>query len=410
MKLPFNLSLTRRNTSPSLTKKAISLTWARIQDNVVYDVANSPFVYIKQGYKENPLVYSAVEAITKRSKKAKFKLFDITNRTAKKEVPSHPILDLLQRPSVISSKAMFLENCVGYRELTGECFMLKIRPGSGANATRTTQLTTFSPEYIKIVQDKTTGLPVQFEYNDMKIKQTIPAADMIYWRTWDPEGGIRGLSPLIAGRKVLVHSNNAYKANMKLTQNMGPSGILAYPDTYDQTQIDQTQQKYKEKYGGPENYGKIMFANADVKWIQTGFKAEDMQLVQGQLMSLRDICNIYGFSSQILNDPENKTYNNMQEAKRDIILNAVLPVLQEFVDILNLQLIPEFEKADGAKYELEIDRTCFEELRDDQLKQAQTAAEMWWATVNEKRRICGLEALNTPEGDEIYVPANLKGQ
>jgi HK97 family phage portal protein len=416
MKLPFlNVELTnpfkRANSMDDMYKKAMAaagIQYAMIQNNQVYTIGNNPTSYIKEGYKQNAVVYSAVEAVAKSAKRVHYKLFEVSNRNEKIEIDDHDILDLLHRPSPLYSKGTFTEQQVIYWLLTGEVFLVKVKPDIGDNKNVPTQLVSYSPQYIKVMQNPDTGLPQTYLFDNNKKKILIDADDMIYWRKLDPEGGVRGMSPLMAARKVIVHSNNGYEANMKLTQNMGPSGILSYPSDYDETQLDQLQKKYQDKYAGSKNYGKMMFttAGADLKWIPTGFKAEDLQLVEGQRMSMRDICNIYGFSSQILNDPENKTYNNMNDARKSLILNAVLPVLKEFIDVLNSQLIPDFEKRDGKKYELEVDKQSWEEIKEDLLVQAQTAAICWWLTTNEKRMMMGYEALDIPEGNDLYVPAN----
>jgi|GEM_PF-1319203 len=408
MKIPFtDIELFSRK---GLTTKGLSggIQWAMVQNNQVYTIGNNPTSYIKQGYKENALVYAAVSTIASACRRAHFKLFDVRNRNQKTEVTAHPLLDMLNRPNPMQSKATFIDGCITYYLLTGECFMVKLSPGLGSNKDITQNLITYSPQYIKVTQDPNSGLPAGYLFDNNRRKIEIPADDMIFWKRTDPEGSIRGMSPLMAARRVIVHSNNAYEANMKLTQNMGPSGILAYPADYDDTQLDQLQKKYESKYGGPKNYGKTMFTTGDVKWIATGFKAEDLQLVEGQRMSLRDLCNIYNISSQLLNDPENKTYNNMQDARRALILNAVLPLMKEFCDVLNSYLLPEFEKRDGTRYELEVDKHCWEEIWDDLQVQANTAAQAWWLTLNERRQLMGFDALDIPQGSNVFIPNNIR--
>jgi hypothetical protein len=40
--------------------------------------------------------------------------------------------------------------------------------------------------------------------------------------------------------------------------------------------------------------------------------------------------------------------------------------------------------------------------------QAQTAAQAWWLTLNERRQLMGFDALDIPQGNDVFIPANLK--
>jgi HK97 family phage portal protein len=395
-----------------LATKGASISYAYVQEGAIYNIGDDPRSYIRDGYRKNPNVYAVIEMIARTAAKAHYKLFDVTNPANKVELTQHPILDLLHRPNPYQGRAEFIENVFGYKLLTGECFIPKIRVQVGLNKGRVVQLITVPPQFVSISLNESTGLPNSFNYVNGRYSEQILPDDLIFTKYWNPDGTVRGVSPLAAARKVVAQSNDAYEASMKLIKNLGPTGILTITDEniqYDQTQLDALQKKYEEKYGGPANYGKILITGGKMNWITTGAKAEDLGLWEGQKASMRDICNVYGISSQLLNDPDNKTYSNMQEARKSLITNCVLPELHLFIDSLNRNLVPEFEKLDGHRYCLEVDKQHFEEIREDEESKVNLLAQAWWMTLNEKRKALGLGEVNVPEGNQMFIPNNLIG-
>ncbi len=395
-----------------LRKKSASISYAYVQEGAIYNIGDDPRSYIRDGYRRNPNVYAAIEMIARTASKAHYRLFNISVPGIKTEVLRHPVLDLLHRPNPYQGQAEFIENVFGYKLLTGECFIPKIRVQAGQNKGRIIQLITVPPQFVSISLDSSTGLPDSFNYVNGRYKETIAPEDIIFTKYWNPDGTIRGVSPLAAARMVIAQSNDAYEASMKLIKNLGPTGILAVSDDnnqYDQTQLDRIQRQYEEKYGGPANYGKIIITGGKMSWITTGAKAEDLGLWEGQKMNMRDICNVYGISSQLLNDSENKTYSNMQEARKALITNCVLPELHLFVACLNRDLIPEFEKLDNSRYILEIDVQHFSEIREDEESRINLLSQAWWMTLNEKRKATGLGEVDVPEGNQFFIPNNLTG-
>ncbi|MGP8216739.1 MAG: phage portal protein [Bacteroidia bacterium] len=393
--------------------KGASISYAYVQEGAIYNIGDDPRSYIRDGYRKNPNVYAVIEMIARTAAKAHYKLFDITNPANKVEITQHPLLDLLHRPNPYQGRAEFIENVFGYKLLTGECFIPKIRVQLGMNKGRVIQLITVPPQFVSVSLDESTGLPKSFNYVNGRYSEQILPGDLIFTKYWNPDGTVRGVSPLAAARKVITQSNDGYEASMKLIKNLGPTGILSVSGDngreYDQTQLDALQKKYEEKYGGLANYGKILMSGGNMSWITTGAKAEDLGLWEGQKMNMRDICNVYGISSQLLNDPDNKTYNNMNEARKALITNCVLPELHLFVDSLNRDLVPEFEKIDGHRYCLEIDKQHFQEIREDEESRVNLLAQAWWMTLNEKRKALGLGEIDVPEGNQMFIPNNLVG-
>jgi len=163
------------------------------------------------------------------------------------------------------------------------------------------------------------------------------------------------------------------------------------------------QEKLEEKYGGSYNYGKWVVTASDVKWTEMGLNAVDLQILEMEQADLRHICNIYGVQSQLLNDPENKTYNNQQDARKALMLNVVLPELNMLRDELNRWWIPGF----GENLYFDYDIQAIPELQEDLDKLVDHLTSAWWVTGNEKRSAMGYDESDDPLMDQFLIPAGL---
>src|SRR5699024_653100 len=128
-----------------------------------------------------------------------------------------------------------------------------------------------------------------------------------------------------AARGIVTQSNDTYKANSRALQNMGAEGMLSNEDETDLTdqQISQLQKDLKARGAGPENFKKILVNTAKWRWVRFGISPVDLNIIESMKMSLRDLCNVYGISSELLNDPDNKTNSNKKESRRALYYERV---------------------------------------------------------------------------------------
>ena len=386
------------------------IAYAVNQGAILYMIGDTPRNYIKEGYLKNPNLYSLINLMVGAFVRGHIEMYDVTDRDNPIDIDEHPLLDLLRRPNPLMDKKAFYEACFVSRNITGEVFIYKNRVPAGVNKGKVLQLVVLPAQYMEIKQGSD-GMPIEYRYSPgLNQEVSYDPNDIIYIKTYNPENGIRGVSPLVAGREVLAHDNDIITANRKLTMNMGPTGILTIgvpgESDYDQEQLDQFKAKWRQTYQGKHNSGDIYVTSEKTSWVPTGLKADDLGIFEASNLTARQLCNLYGVSSQLLNDPENKTYNNMHDARKSLISNVIIPQWHLFLSALNHGLVSEFEKIDNKKYELKLNRQGYEELRDEELEHVQSLSAAWWLSVNEKRKIMGYPPIANDQGDDIYVPIN----
>lgn len=393
--------------------------------------------FIDKGYTYNPYVYSIINLITKSISSTPFILYEVkdeksfrrykaatsANSTnianahlyktkALEEISEHRILEILKQPNPQQGQTEFIENALGFKLLTGNAFIYGASAENGINAGKMQQLYVLPSQYMAIKPSQTQNDVEGYEL-ELGVKIPYKKEEIIHLKYWNPNWStdgshLYGLSPLAAANRVLQKSNDNYTSAVKLLQNTGAIGILMAEDGFGWTeeQIQNIEGKYYEKFGGATNRGKVFVTNQKFQWQQIGMNAVDLDLANAQKMDLRDLCNIYGIQSQLLNDPENKTYANLAEARKSLIINRALPELYSLRDELNRTLVQQW--SDGKKLYLDVDLQAIPEMQQDMLTLVQQLSQMWWVTGNEKRTATNYDVdNNTPELNQYMIPGGM---
>lgn len=332
----------------------------------------------------------------------------------------HPLLALLNTaPNEYMTASEFKYACVLYRLITGNTFVY----GFGANSTLGMQdnIKKFielhvlpSAEVIpKSGNDQFS--PVSAYELRFAPGKDVPASDVCHSRYFNPNfewpgnPHIIGQSPLQAASKVVLRSNSAYTASTTAFQNGGLAGILfednngTGPIMSDEDRKE-LQKHIDQKVSGAQNFKTILAANTKMGWLKIGESPVDLGIIESLNMDLRTLCNVFHVNSALFNDPENKTYNNMSEARKALITDAVLPEIYALRDVFNKWLVPGYQQKGETLY-LDVDTSVFAELAKDTKTLSEWLSGAWWLTVNEKRKQMDYDEVEN--GDTMLVPTSL---
>lgn len=400
--------------------------------------SDSPQGYIDNGYMLNADVYAIIKRISKTAASCPFILHEVKSKSeaakyqamsrmgnqkthelnkirnkAFTQVTDTPVMNVLDNPNPDQSGYEFWENYLGFKLLLGNGYIYGAGPEAGNNAKQFQELYILPAHLMQIVSG---GVMQPVEGYKMMYRGStveLPADRVMHGKNWTPDysgpaSHLYGLSPLRAASQVLGMSNDAVTASAKMFTNMGAQGVLYLDSGGAQLTKEQQQaltDSYNDKYGGPNKAGTPIITSAKMGWQQIGMSPVDLNIIESQKMSQRQLCNIYGMSSSLLNDPDNKTFNNMEQAKKELITNAVLPELVSLRDDLNRWLLPAYNKT--GKLYLDFDIGVFPEMAEDLGTMATTLSKCYWLTTNEKRQSYGMEVLPDPLLDKILIPNNL---
>lgn len=414
----------------------------RYVGNSVTFLDNRTEEYIEKGYLYNSYVYSVINLITKAAVRVPWVLYEVKDEKALRRYKSyqprdvtrehsqalhyrskaleeitddfHQIYQTWDRPNTLQGQAEFLEQVLGFKLLAGNSYVHGVGPTSGANGGQFHELWPLPAQYMQIIPGGRTE-PIQgykLQLASETESERFDVDEILHLKYWNPRFStdgrqLYGASPIQAHSRLLQRSNDSVTASAKLLQHSGAIGILSMLDEVAKEQgvenANRIQEKLEEKYGGAYNYGKWVVTAADVKWTSMGLNAVDLQILEMEKADLRHICNIYGVQSQLLNDPENKTYNNQQDARKALMLNVVLPELNMLRDELNRWWIPGF----GEHLYFDYDIQAIPELQEDLDKLVDHLTSAWWVTGNEKRSAMGYDESDDPLMDQFLIPAGL---
>lgn len=330
---------------------------------------------VDEGYGKNVDVYSITSQISRVAAAIPIKLFDVKADGTKEEVKDSELNALLVCPNRLQLWSEYVEEALTYLLLTGNTYTAgteAIGMGEGvwreltplpAHITRPITGDAINPISGYLVDfDQTT----RYSFEEvMHIKYFNPTADR--------EQMLVGMSPLQAGSQNLDASNLLQTAEASILVNKGASGIITSGSDMALRGKDKEklQNEWSNDADGASKMGKIIAHTGDLKFIQLGMSPTDLKILESSVLKLRNFCNIYGVSSQLFNDPANKTFNNLKEAEKAFITKAVIPLYKRFIEGLNVWLLPAWSKRENKNFTLEIDTSDIEVLQEDKDKRAQ---------------------------------------
>jgi HK97 family phage portal protein len=366
------------------------------------------------GYQKNNIVFRGVRQVQIAVSQVQWELFRVDAKGDRELVISHPLLDLISRPSEYFGRARFFEQMVGYLLIGGANFVHRLMI-SGAPR----ELRNLRPDLVKPVLNKKRTEVLSWKYNfDTPDEQTFEAEDVLPLYLFNPKDEWEGFSPISAAANVVDQSNLSRDYNAQLLVNSGrPSGILRSSTEIDEETEAEIRAEFREKHQGVENAGSVLLLEGDITWEKTGLSPADLEWLDGQQQADRNIAVTLGVPPQNLGDTQSQTYSNYKEARAALYQEEVVPFLLWISSELNRWLVQPIDPA--LKLVPNID--SISALQENRTETADRLEKSDWLTVGEKREAAGFEQLGndadqviitrkgiviTPEG-EVFGPANL---
>jgi HK97 family phage portal protein len=400
--------------------------------------------YIRDAYQYNPDVYSIINGITRAASAVPVQVMQVVDeksarqyyrlKHAWKNGTDNGFLDraeklrkkafvevdetddlakLIDRPNPMQSWADFVENNIGFMEITGNAYI----HGTLLTDGRFAELWTMPPQYTQIIADKgSESIVTGYTLMLYGYKQPVPAETVLHLKYWNPDysfagSHLYGMSPLKAARRVVMSSNETIEALSKALANNGASGML-YPDSPDIDYLTEEQQSALQRFfdqnkKGAERYKSALVTSAKMGWQSFGMSPVDLEVIEAKKMSMRDLCNIYGYPSEMLNDPDNKTNSNKKESRKQLYQDCVVPKLERFYSEFNRWVVPRFERTSGKKYHIDFDTSSIEALQEDIGQKVEWLSKAWWIAPNRKAEEMNFDPNPNPIFDEPFIPMGL---
>lgn len=409
-------------------------------------IADKLASYITEGYQANDIVYAIVTMIMDKVRVPPWSLYKVVDESSLKKY--HAIinnkneavdwreaqkyrkkaLEPLQSYNSRTGKLNELlkwanESCTfnnliadraGFEMLTGNNYMWANMVPSGANQGVPQELYNLPAQYITI--RATTNWPQKatgYQLNN-GVYQPFTTQEVLHEKFWNPEysingQGLYGQAPPKAASKTLTRNNAAKHAGSVQLQNNGAPGIAYVDDAIipangREAQASAVKRAWGKEHTGVDNFNKIAFSGYKMGYVSVGSSLKDMALTDIENIDLRRLCNIWGLPSQLMNDPDNKTYNNQKEAEKALTMRCAMPHLVSARDNFNRKLKQDWGFQKENVY-ADFDTTVYPELQEDMKEKWGWVKEL---TVPEayKLELMGLDKPDALPDDLILVDGN----
>jgi HK97 family phage portal protein len=419
-----------------------------IQQGIVTWQGQNAQAYVRDGYQSNDIVYSIVKLITDKAKLAPFHVYKIVDQTAAKRYKAlmkqpdkienwsevkqlhkkafelydgdSRLNELLRYPNEEDTWSDLIEQWCGFKLLTGNSFIYAKMIEGGANDGKPFELYALPAQYMAIIANVEVFPPVRVGYQLYYGKMwTFDTKEILHDKYFNPYWTVTGnelygQSPLMAAARTLTRSNEAKTASVASFQNGGPAGVLFMnDDRFDPTSGTQQAQALKKSIsekGGASNYNSIAVSGYKVDWKQIGLSPVELNIIESEKWDMKSLCNIYGVPSQLLNDADNKTYNNQIEGEKALTLRCAIPLLDAITDNLNRKLHSDWGYR-GTNLYIGYDIQVYQELEANKAEQVNWLDKAWWISPAQKMEIMGIknpDYIPTEELEKLYVPSNLQ--
>ena len=258
--------------------------------------------------------------------------------------------------------------------------------------------------------------PIKQYILDMDQTEKIPAEEVIHVRMpnlrYDGGANFMGMSPLKVAALIIEMENQGIQTVADTMARGMPAGIVKMKEGGDkgsaelQSEIDRA---WDSKYGR-QKYNRsgvrpVTGLGVD-GWVPMGFSNfRDLQILEMSQHGLRVLCNVLGVPSIAFNDTAGTTFSNMNDARKMVYTNRLIPDAGLLDAYLNALVVPGY----GEGIRIKSDFSDIPELQDDKKDLAGwlEVAARWGYPPADMMKKLGLEVPDDPALQRSYLPFNL---
>ncbi len=361
---------------------------------------------IEHGYKINPTVYAIVSMIAKKAGSVPWRIMTKGKDGVAVPTENKELQDLMDQPNFADSWSQLMQNAAGFKFLTGNTYFWGVphkynkKLFKGPNS-----LYVLPSQYVNISSPNGRRIDgYVLNFNDVN-GVPIDPKEILHQKDFNPdfsEGSnhLYGQSPWQALTRTLRINNKAITTSESYLDNQGPKGLLTKKyqpgSRFTKPQAEELKASFRRENQGASKAGNVLITPEEFNYVNVGQSATDIELLEQYKVSKLDICSAVGFPGTLIGI-NNETYRNYSEAKKALWTDTIVPFLAETKEGLNRWLAPRY----GDIY-LDFDLAAVPELYADMDMQASAAGKLRGiATLNEARRMVGLDPLPGEEGNQL---------
>lgn len=339
--------------------KTVSLQSQDIEDIRLFSLLGNDYRFgtkskdfLLHAYGMNPYVFMVIDRICQRLVQIDKLLLDRNEQV----IDNPEFLELFKQPNFKEKGAAFLYRASATYLATGECFVVRKQVADEPDQY-------FVPiNYNVIINENSKGEVISYWVTMFGNSETYLPNEVLHIHkpdiTFDTN---HGFSTLRATRKTWESNNEVWASEASLHKNKGIAGVLYSDGNRPMTDTEQKalQEKYDKEFTSTDSFGKVKISTSKLGYVQMGMNPTDLQSIETRLEHLRTICASFNVDSKLFGDSQATTYNNMAEAKRAFIIDAVIPLSK----VLLPSLVQFMSRSFFQSYTMVLDEDTILELQ-----------------------------------------------
>lgn len=345
-----------------------------------YDDDNK--TYLEDGYGVNPDVYAIIQQMASKTVSIPYYLKKVKDENAKhslqalkkstkqnfstqqyiksktletkafeqKEIPFP-----LDRPNGFQSWSEIFALYKTFIRTTGNFYLYMLSPEDGVNKGVPMQCYVLPSHLMQIVlKDDFDLLSIESPVSHYILTEgtsyvEFNAEDVIHVKLPNPffdfEGGhLYGLSPLKAALSNIQSSNEALSNNVKTLQNGGAFGFIHGKGTPLQAeQAKELKDRMLEMDASPERLSKIAGVSSEIGFTRIALTTDELKPFDYLKHDQKAICNVLGWSDKLLNNDSGAKYDNVNQFRKQVVTDNIIPDLQLLEEALQNDFLPRFK-------------------------------------------------------------------
>ena len=376
-------------------------------------VSPSPYYLAQLGFRSNELAYTCMTIRSDSVSEAPMMVYQADADGKPKEIPDHPMLDIIHSPCPRLNEQMFWWISELYCLIAGAAFWEKERNNMGD----VIGLWPMRPDWcsrlrgeqqpVRAVRYQPYGLPFM----------DIPIENVVIFEYFDPLWPLlKGFSPTMALAEIIgLDKNITNIVNTFIKNGAFMGGVLSTEQSLEDVEAQRIRARWRAYHGGAENAGDIAVLGKGVTYSPTTQSFREMVFPELDARNEARMCMAYRVPPMLVGAKlglDRSTYSNYTEARKGFYEGPITKEWNWLSSQLWDQLLPDFEddyKAFNCNFDLKGVK-ALQEDRTAKVTRAITAYEKRVAKLDEAREEMGLKPIGGEEGESFYEAVTLRPQ
>lgn len=351
-------------------------------------------------YRKQLWVYVVANKLSLATARLPLKVYERTD-SDRTEARDSPFAKLLRRPNPKHDPFFFWLWTATTKEVYGEALWMKIRGRDGVPA----ELWPLHP--VNVFTRNVDGVLTYYFYGNASTEPqfAIPAADIVHFKSYNPDTTVRGMSPIEPLRQTLLNEDAARRATSSFwLRGARPGTALVHPNTLSDKAAARLKANWEALAAGTDKTGTTVVLEEGMKPERMDLTAEEAQYIDTRKLNREEVCAAYDTPPPAVGILDRATFSNIVEQLRSIYRDTMPTRLGLYESTIDTQLRPDFDPAGTLYAEFLLDevlRGAFE----DRATATMSAINSGQLTPNEARALDNRPGLTG--GDRLFINSTM---